>query len=155
ILRKCDAVISGSTALHILLPECGTSWTPRDLDIYVLQANSAMLLHHILLQGYRTIKDVDLNKKGYTYSMHSHVVVVTDGHRRIDIIVSSSSAAMTPIFQFHSTAVMNFISVDTIFSCYPALTLRHPSMMNAGHLYYGTPTGTLLEAVRKYQARGF
>lgn len=28
-------------------------------------------------------------------------------------------------------------------------------MMNAGHLYYGTLTGTLLEAVRKYQARGF
>lgn len=51
ILRKCDAVISGSTALHILLPECGTSWTPRDLDIYVSQANSAMLLHHVSLQG--------------------------------------------------------------------------------------------------------
>lgn len=35
ILRSCDAVVSGSSALRILLPEIGPTWSPTDLDIYV------------------------------------------------------------------------------------------------------------------------
>jgi len=33
ILRSCDTVISGSTALHFLLAKA-TPWSPMDLDIY-------------------------------------------------------------------------------------------------------------------------
>lgn len=44
LVHGCDAVISGSTALHLLLPKCGTAWTPKDLDLYVPLRTSAVLL---------------------------------------------------------------------------------------------------------------
>ncbi|KAI5992236.1 hypothetical protein EDD15DRAFT_2368509 [Pisolithus albus] len=155
LLHTCDAVVSGSTALHVLLPVYGTAWAPGDLDIYVAPPTSQCLLQKLLFEGYTTVKDVDLNEKGYTYFKIARLFVLTKGHRHIDVIVSSTSCAISPILQFHSMAVMNFISADTIFCCYPTLTLRHLSMMNAAFLYFGASTGTVMEAVTKYQGRGF
>ncbi|KIO14866.1 hypothetical protein M404DRAFT_117251, partial [Pisolithus tinctorius Marx 270] len=48
----------------------------------------------------------------------------------INVIVSSTVAAMSPIFEFHSTAVMNFIAADHIFCAYPTLTLHKMSLVN-------------------------
>ncbi|KAI6007115.1 hypothetical protein EDD15DRAFT_2152953, partial [Pisolithus albus] len=155
ILRYCDAVISGSMALHILLPQNGTAWTPRDLDIYMAQTSSAYLLKKLFREGFTSASEVDLNEMGYRHCNLSHVVVLTRDHLRIDILVSSTSAAISPILQFHSTAVMNFISVDTIFSCYPFLTLQHLSIMNVGLLYHSMSKHSLIDAVMKYQRHGF
>ncbi|KAI5982957.1 hypothetical protein EDD15DRAFT_2110694, partial [Pisolithus albus] len=124
MLHTCDAIISGSTALHILLPEDGTPWIPRDLDLYVPEATSGRLLSQLALEGYTSAGDVDLTMPGYPHGQASRQVVLTKGAKAIDIIVSSTCSAIGPILQFHSTAVMNFISADTIFSCYPSLTLR-------------------------------
>ncbi|KIK22943.1 hypothetical protein PISMIDRAFT_47531, partial [Pisolithus microcarpus 441] len=57
----------------------------------------------------------------YANSKVASVIVISNGHTKIDIIISQTSAAISPIFQFHSTAVMNFVSADTIFCCYPNL----------------------------------
>ena len=35
ILTDLQTVVSGSSALHLLLPSKITNWTTRDLDIYV------------------------------------------------------------------------------------------------------------------------
>ncbi|KIO00335.1 hypothetical protein M404DRAFT_54193, partial [Pisolithus tinctorius Marx 270] len=48
----------------------------------------------------------------------------------IDVIMSSTVAAMSPIFEFHSTAVMNFIVANHVFCAYPTLTLHKMSMVN-------------------------
>ncbi|KIK18502.1 hypothetical protein PISMIDRAFT_50173, partial [Pisolithus microcarpus 441] len=124
------AVISGSTALHVLLPECGTLWTPTDLDIYVLHREAERLLDHLTDQGYAVIAELPVKKVGYTYSHVSRLVVLTNGKNSVDVVVSKTSTTLSPIFQFHSTAVMNFISADTIFSGYPTLTLWHLSVVN-------------------------
>ncbi|KAI6138306.1 hypothetical protein BKA82DRAFT_55764, partial [Pisolithus tinctorius] len=39
----------------------------------------------------------------------------------INVIVSSTVVAVSPIFKFHSTTVMNFIMADNIFCAYPSL----------------------------------
>ncbi|KAI6008657.1 hypothetical protein BKA83DRAFT_4029724, partial [Pisolithus microcarpus] len=61
----------------------------------------------------------------------SRLVVLTNGKNSVDVVVSKTSTTLSPIFPFHSTAVMNFISADTIFSGYPTLTLWHLSVVNA------------------------
>ncbi|KAI5982148.1 hypothetical protein EDD15DRAFT_2139648, partial [Pisolithus albus] len=155
ILRACDTVVSGSTALHVMLPKDGTAWSPRDLDIYVPQATSQRLLRKVQSEGYAMVKDTDLNGEGYRNLKVSRVYVLTKGQQHIDVVVSSTSAAISPILQFHSTAVMNFVSAETIFSCYPSLTLRHLSMMNPAYLYFGATTAGVLEAAVKYKSRGF
>lgn len=47
MLRSCDAVVSGSTALHLLMPEEGTTWIPSDLDIYLPQQTLPMMTWHV------------------------------------------------------------------------------------------------------------
>ncbi|KIK22655.1 hypothetical protein PISMIDRAFT_38354, partial [Pisolithus microcarpus 441] len=130
MLRTCDAVISGSTALHLLLPKSGTAWTPKDLDLYVPLRTSAVLLARLESEGYGIISQHPADVEHYSYSHVHEVVVVGKGERKIDVIISKTSTALSPIFQFHSTAVMNFISADTIFCTYPRLTLERLSMVN-------------------------
>ncbi|KAI6120915.1 hypothetical protein EDD16DRAFT_1444366, partial [Pisolithus croceorrhizus] len=154
ILRTCDAVISGSTALHFLLPRLGTPWTPSDLDLYVPQITSVLMLSRLMAQDYRLMTEGD-DDEPYTPSDEVHVVHLTNGLRRIDVVVSGTASALSPIFHFHSTAVMNFVSADTVFCCYPRLTLRHLSLVNAGALCNGEDTDDLSRAVQKYTARGF
>ncbi|KAI6034745.1 hypothetical protein BKA83DRAFT_4043192, partial [Pisolithus microcarpus] len=154
ILRTCDAVVSGSTALRLLLPEIGMPWTPKDLDIYMPLATSRLLLDRLQYEGYTIHSQIQTNVVNYTYSHVHGVVVLSKGQSKIDVVISRTSTALSPIFQFHSMAVMNFVSADTIFCSYPELTLRRLSMVNAGPLYCSLDRHGILDAVRKYQTRG-
>ncbi|KIM69882.1 hypothetical protein SCLCIDRAFT_89022, partial [Scleroderma citrinum Foug A] len=98
IMCTCDAVISGSVALHFLLSTNQTNWTPTDLDLYVPQANACQL--------------------------------VSLGICKFDVVISKRVMAAAPIFQFHTTVVMNFISPGRYFCAYPALTFCGLSMVN-------------------------
>ncbi|KAI6010316.1 hypothetical protein EDC04DRAFT_2540763, partial [Pisolithus marmoratus] len=124
-------VISGSTALHILLLEQGTPWTADNLDIYMPQCTITMLLNWLKFEGYYLISNNPHGRQHYTYSLVECVLVISNGECKIDVVVSGTSTALSPIFQFHSTAVMNFISADTIFCCYPTLMLHHQTLVIA------------------------
>ncbi|KAI5981833.1 hypothetical protein EDD15DRAFT_2182588 [Pisolithus albus] len=154
MLRTFDAVISGSTALHLLLPKRGTSWTPNDLDLYVPLHTSVELLQRLQWEGYAIASQHPTNVAHYSYSHVHEVVVLCKGQRKIDMVISKTATALSPIFQFHSTAVMNFVSADTVFCSYPRLTLQGLSMVNAGPLYCSPDKRVILDAVRKYQACG-
>ncbi|KIO05486.1 hypothetical protein M404DRAFT_140798 [Pisolithus tinctorius Marx 270] len=150
----CDAVISGSTTLHYLLPENTTEWTPTDLDIYVPERcypHLRILLKHQCYEILRTHKTTPI----YSQSAIASMVTWAKGNRHIDVIVSNTEVAVSPIFQFHSTAVMNFISADHIFCAYPALTLRGLSIVNPGVVYYGNFKVRYLKTLAKYSLRGF
>ncbi|KAI6126360.1 hypothetical protein EDD16DRAFT_1473580 [Pisolithus croceorrhizus] len=123
ILCTCDAVISGSTTLHILLLRLRTPWTLADLDIYMLQVTSMLMLSCLMAQDYHIVTEGDDDEVPYTPCNRGQVVLLTNGKRWIHVVVSATASALSPIFHFHSTAVMNFISTDTIFCCYPRLTL--------------------------------
>ncbi|KAI5981975.1 hypothetical protein EDD15DRAFT_2134073, partial [Pisolithus albus] len=155
LLHTCDAVVSGSTVLHILLPESGTAWTPVDLDIYVPQRTCMMMLRRLKVEGYSVVKEKVETTMGYPYLAVSRVIIVGNGQTTINVVVSRSATSISPIFQFHTTAVMNFFSADSIFCSYPNLTLRHLTMVNAGPLYFGTMNLATIDAMTKYKARGF
>ncbi|KAI6152548.1 hypothetical protein BKA82DRAFT_142684 [Pisolithus tinctorius] len=63
--------------------------------------------------------------------------------------------AVSPIFQFHSMAVMNLITADHIFCAYPALTLCGLSIVNPGTVYYGNFKVKHLKMLMKYSLHGF
>ena len=79
----------------------------------------------------------------------------SNGLRTIEIIVSKTESTCTPIFQFHSTAVMNFFNADGIFCAYPNHTLAYLSMVNPGRVYCDTFQLDNMDALRKYENRGF
>ncbi|KIO12018.1 hypothetical protein M404DRAFT_125896, partial [Pisolithus tinctorius Marx 270] len=130
ILASCDAVISGSTALSILLPEMSTTWTAGDLDIYVPKRSFAHLSILLQKEGYHILRERTQNENTYTPSSILTVITFDNNTRLIDVVVSNSYTALSPIFQFHNTCVMNFISAYGIFCAYPNLTLHALSMVN-------------------------
>lgn len=154
MLRSCDAVVSGSTALRILMPDVGIPWSPSDLDIYLPRHTLTVMLRRMQHEGYTIIAEPPVKRSGYNYSHVSRVLVVGNGQCTVDLVVSRTSTALSPIFQFHSTVVMNFVSADTVFCGYPTLTLRGLSMVNAGPLYYSADKRPILSAMQKYLLRG-
>ena len=153
ILRTCDAVISGSSALHFLLPITTTTWKPNDLDLYVPHRYMRELTIRLQNLGYQQLP---LNP--HTSYSSPHILAVHKFALRekiIDVIMSSTSAAFSPIFLFDSTAVMNFISADEIFSAYPDLTLQYKSLLNPHSLYKHPYSRIKLSHLQKYLDRGF
>ncbi|KAI6157013.1 hypothetical protein BKA82DRAFT_4380443 [Pisolithus tinctorius] len=156
ILRTCDAVMSGSCALHVLLPANETCWIPSDLDIYVSCRHMACLsVAHLVDTGYVVVCQRTVDAGPYGLSSIHLVVSFANDRQSIDVIVSSTVAAVSPIFEFHSTTMMNFISADHIFCAYPALTLHLMSLVNAGPIYFEPFGFRTMCALEKYGACGF
>jgi len=147
ILNACDAVISGSTALHFLLPIVSTPWSPTDLDLYI-PLRCQLQLGHLLKK--RGKSNISL----YSTSKIFTVLTFTKADKKVDVIVSSTDCAVLPIFQFHSTAVMNFFTGNSIFCAYPSLTFRGLSMISASTLYNGSFSPVGMKALLKYKQRG-
>ncbi|KAI6095494.1 hypothetical protein F5141DRAFT_971173, partial [Pisolithus sp. B1] len=122
ILHTCDAIISGSTALHILFPRLRAPWRPADLDLYMLQITLVLMLSHLTAEEYKIVTEGDDDEVPYTPSNEEHVVQLTNGKWRIDVVVSGMASVLSLIFHFHSTAVMNFVSTNRFFHTYPRLT---------------------------------
>ena len=155
ILNACDTVVSGSTALHFLLPISSTPWSPTDLDIYVPFRCQLQLSCLLKKKGYHLQKKSKSKGSLYSVSKIFSILTFAKGHRKIDVIVSTSDCGILPIFQFHCTAVMNFITAKSIFCGYPSLTFRALSMINGSPLYNGSFSPVGVKALIKYKNRGF
>ena len=153
ILRTCDAVISGSSALHFLLPITTTVWKPKDLDLYVPHRYMKTLTMRLQNLGYQQLPPNTESSYSSPHILAVHKFVLRENI--IDVIESSTDASFSPIFLFDSTAVMNFISADEIFSAYPNLTLKYKSLLNPHSLYNNRYSRTKLSHLQKYLDRGF
>ena len=154
ILRSCDAVVSGSLALYTLLPLKTTSWAPHDLDIYVAFDHFHYLKLQLTGQGYHLLHEGNANLNPDSFSLICNVVTFGNGSRQIDVIVSRTKS-IGPIFQFHSTMVINFFRANHIFCAYPALTLRHLARINGGPLYLNRFQPRTIATLWKYAQCNF
>ncbi|KIO11209.1 hypothetical protein M404DRAFT_127276 [Pisolithus tinctorius Marx 270] len=123
ILSVCDAVVSGSAALRMVLPANACNWPSSDLDIYVPHHSLTQLYNLLHKHHYNIVRNGKLNIQNYSPSTIFTVTTFGNGRSLIDIIVSKTTSALSPIFQFYSTAVMNFFSADSLHCAYPSLTL--------------------------------
>lgn len=83
------------------------------------------------------------------------VTKVTNGDVNIDVVESKSPSPFVPVFEFHTTVVMNFISADGFFSAYPSLTTERKALMNPLRIPDGRPTSKTVLCYRKYHDRGY
>ncbi|KAI6146303.1 hypothetical protein BKA82DRAFT_3954609, partial [Pisolithus tinctorius] len=149
------AIMSGSCMLHILLPVNKTPWVPTGLDIYVSYLALHQSISHDLCTGYDIVHHQTVHAGPYTSSSIHCVMLFSNNWQLIDVIVSSTVTAVLPIFKFHSTAVMNFITMDNIFCAYLSLTLKLMSMVNAGPLYFEAFGFKTMCTLKKYAAQHF
>ncbi|KIO01197.1 hypothetical protein M404DRAFT_150804, partial [Pisolithus tinctorius Marx 270] len=58
-----------------------------------------------------------------------------NGQSLINVIISKTTSALSPIFQFYLTTVMSFFSTNSLYCAYPSLTLCHHTMLNTSSLH--------------------
>ncbi|KAF6748640.1 hypothetical protein DFP72DRAFT_1073995 [Ephemerocybe angulata] len=162
-MAETNSVVSGSGALEIILP--GTC-TPRDLDVYTPSNEGRTLVTYLEANNFESYKyegtPIDRRKEEQEddhehYDNRNGIKAV---HRlrhavygsQIHIIESVSLSPLVPLFFFHSTQVMNFVSATAAVCFYPELTFRRKGLMN-----FAWPGSDFknLDAVQKYRARGF
>lgn len=85
IMCTCDAVISGSVALHFLLSTNQTNWTPTDLDLYVPQANACQLVSLLGDHGYQVVHQGEVDNSPYTHSNIHTMLTLSNGIRKINV----------------------------------------------------------------------
>ncbi|KAG2130954.1 uncharacterized protein EDB93DRAFT_1094604 [Suillus bovinus] len=154
-LKSSNAVISGSSALRLILAVADISWPISDLDIYILLSSGPSTTEFFHCFGYDIIPYPHPKTK-YGCKKIWSVVAAVKGSQKIDIVLSCDGRPILPIFQFHSSIVMNYFTPTTIFSAYPALTLQFKGIINpmACTHHHMLPPRTM-RALTKYVNRGF
>ncbi|KIO05049.1 hypothetical protein M404DRAFT_66704, partial [Pisolithus tinctorius Marx 270] len=155
MLSACDAIVSRSAALWMLLPANACNWSSSDLDIYVSFNSQPQLYNLLRKHHYNIIHEGRTNRNDYSPSTIFTVTTFGNGRKNIDVIVSRTSSALSPIFQFHSTAVMNFFTADSLFCVYPSLTLHHRALINTASLRNRTFPPSHMQALLKYKSHRF
>lgn len=150
LLHATSGVISGSAVILALIP-----WTfePGDLDLYVPKSQADYALRVIQdMFDFRQSKSLGPYLQGPSID---RIIWLEKGPIKLNLIVSSSDSAIEPIFHFHSTLVMNFISSLGIFCAYPDLTFKRRGVVNMGRREYRVADLATIDCIRKYQQRDF
>lgn len=178
ILYRTHSVISGSIAIKIAL---GAQWEPGDMDIYVPRRKTAIVVDYLRLsEGFdvmqQTVASVDPNNQHAsmkkpvakrladgTYYFVSGIKSVTkliklvrvDNKtvlRYIDVMESKDHSSITPIFRFHATWSMNWITANSIHVAYPQFTINKLGICRRPRY---NSVDTVKNWKRRYEARGF
>ncbi|KAG6901521.1 hypothetical protein C0995_010895 [Termitomyces sp. Mi166 len=135
LLDRTGSVVSGSFPLMLLNP-----WTfiANDLDIYVPKGRAQTIINDLcvhynlaLISKSPTPDHERLTPDDYE-GLPSVAKIFRCGRGRMstNIIESTTSSPLSPIFQFHSTAVMNFLSGSEIYCAYPDLTFSFRNLVS-------------------------
>ncbi|KAI0043917.1 hypothetical protein FA95DRAFT_1479777, partial [Auriscalpium vulgare] len=157
ILRVTGSIVSGSHALYFALRNTEWhQWQPSDLDVYCPVAAGLDLVEYLVRrEGYKISNPFEDSETRCLYQDVGGIATVVTLRRtsgqKVDIIVGTGPSALATLTHFWGTAVINFISADTICVTYPRLTLRGVCCISTRrHRVH-----RLRVCVLKYVARGF
>ncbi|KAJ7432327.1 hypothetical protein B0H11DRAFT_1677197, partial [Mycena galericulata] len=145
------AIISGSVAVASMVD---LEFEPNDLDIYVPE-DGEQFMSRALTEEQGFYLDTTSN---IHYPQHIGIIKIhwyRKGRYVINLVVVHGNNALTAIFKFHSTVVMNFISFYGRFSAYGDLTEKNIGVINPAFLAEGVTRTRTMECVEKYRQRGF
>ncbi|KAG1753296.1 hypothetical protein EDB19DRAFT_1627122 [Suillus lakei] len=154
VLDCTGSLVSGSSALSLVQAEAQAIMT-QDMDFYVTEPFEAEVARHFKdKEGYVSKQDVK-KKPEYDSSAISKIIKLAKGDKKIDVITTHWTCAIAPILQFHSTAVMNYITAQSIVCLYPRWTAASMSFVNL-QMYLNAKTNLcMVEVLMKYIRRGF
>ncbi|KAG0691708.1 hypothetical protein DFH29DRAFT_819127 [Suillus ampliporus] len=154
LLDRTQSVVSGLAALSLIQSE-EEATAIQDIDVYTTEPYQSETLQFLKeVEGYETISNFCWLPI-YWDSAVVNLVRLCKGDRRMDVIITNYDSSITPLFQFHSTPVMNFISAHTICCAYPAWTLSHKGLIHP-RIYTENATNlSSVAALNKYSSRGF
>ncbi|KAJ7118462.1 hypothetical protein C8R43DRAFT_960430 [Mycena crocata] len=162
VLDATDSIISGSVALLALFPGSRFEmlFDPGDLDIYTTRTQYTHLIRFFSIYAGYTIS-TEAGQEYFRLGMILRVfrLIRAGSSLSINIIVSLAENSMMPVFRFHSTLVMNFVSGrgTGVFSAYIEATTAFKGVVNSAvfNLKTAHSIRSLHAILVKYQHRGF
>ena len=152
-LRRHGAVISGSLALYYFIP-CST-WQPNDMDVYVSYDEFPAFLH--VLENDPALQFRPLLSTGDwapSSSLSLDIAEVrkmsTPSARVVDVIRSRRSTPVSPLVQFWTSLLANFVTPDACVASFPRMVFN-----GKGYIKEFGMTSRDEAAMRKYTAREF
>ncbi|KAG1811918.1 hypothetical protein EV424DRAFT_1302830, partial [Suillus variegatus] len=154
LLERTGTVISGSSMLHLFQAK-SAAITLRDMDIYATHEFEGEILSHLKeKEGYK--EDLKTERKAeYNTSAIKRIYKLEKGKKKIDLIITEWASAIVPILQFHSTAVMNYMTARTFVSLYPKWTKDMKSLVNPRMYLHDSTNIQTVTALMKYVRHGF
>lgn len=108
----------------------------------------------LCLEGFQERRSISAERTHFGNEIN-RMVHVSNSNLLMDIVVSRTSAATSPIFQFHSSVVINYVSVDTFFAAYLTLTMHSIGFANLFIEFKRHITPSTLLGFNKYREHGF
>ena len=148
LLRLHGAIMSGSVALALFASPA--DWEPGDLDVYV----ASQSYHSFIIDFERlfpVVLEADMTRRypgNYTEIKRVRRYITSTG-KRLEIIQSRSTSAVSPLLYFWSSVVVNFITPRGAVCAFPKHTLSR-----LGLVTNDIPKKAVC-AKKKYQDRGF
>ena len=131
-LANTQSIVSGSVALAAVIPFKLRNWRPIDLDIYTIDEHVSKWFDYIVSEGYRPAVGARARRNNYGHCGIREVVSFTNSMGiKIDIVITDHTSALTPIFNFYGSHVINAITGHGVYCAYPTHTLHGRAMLNA------------------------
>ncbi|KAG1884137.1 hypothetical protein F4604DRAFT_1538133, partial [Suillus subluteus] len=154
LLDRTGTVISGLSALHLFQAKSGAI-AVKDMDIYATHEFEEEILNHFKEQEGYEVTLISHRKTEYDSSTVKKVYKMEKDTKKVDLITTEWASAIVPILQYHSMAVMNYMTAHTFVSQYPKWTKDMKSLVNP-HMYLQDATNIqTVAALMKYIWRGF
>ena len=144
VMRETNTYISGSVALLALHPN---TFIPNDIDFYVSSDSGQRFVDYINILGFSEIPPLLSRYTNESVGKSLKFRHISISHN-VNIIFSSTSCALQPLVEFHSTLIMNFIAWYGIVCLYPAMTMKKMAFANVVDSDSWRP-------FEKYRTRGF
>ncbi|KAJ3525114.1 hypothetical protein NMY22_g10707 [Coprinellus aureogranulatus] len=165
-LDQYRSVMSGSSILNMCVPG---DWSPGDLDFYCPLGKKDNMVRHFEGEGYsvvpkedvpsnhHTVEDASPMNPDYHMELLKEVVFLRKDAHKINIIESAVPCAEAPIFLFHSTVVMNFLTSKGVTCLYPHWTLNSKGVVNhrSGRQDWLANEEKETRVLDKYRDRGY
>ncbi|KAF8320641.1 hypothetical protein F5887DRAFT_1148771 [Amanita rubescens] len=148
IMARCNAIISGSTALQ-LFERC--YYPDSDLDVYLNSSNYTMMHTEMGKFEYVQKETKELEKYFPLDGRIEAVISYTSfrSKKTIQLIVTRK-LPIEAVLHFHSTCVMNVITPTCAFALYPRTTFAEKITVVCG-----SPNSHDMSALKKYRERGY
>lgn len=158
VMRKTNALISGSTVLWVL---CGGAWVPGDLDI-IIDEDGFGVVHDLLTSNEfgalctssTYYNDVAAFRGDWTVVSFIRLVEGRAERGKVDVMICSGRRGYTPFMHialYHSTCVMNFLSAHRLVLLFPHFTFAGINVINDRSLNKCRCNACIV----KYQGRGY
>lgn len=126
LLDETKAVVSGSAALHLTMPENrDRSTTPRHLTVYVPRDASRMIANSMRSQGFQQLSTAPRKFRGT-----HNIITFSYRQQTVKVLVSASNSTLLPIMHSPTTFLMNYYTSSTMFLAYPLLTFLKRGLVN-------------------------